>query len=135
VLLDYLPARWVGLVLFSGQAVAVLILLSGAGGPAPYVVAALLGFATGGEGDLMPYVLSRRFGAPAYGRIYGTAFALFNLGTLIGPLAMGNAFARLGSYDPALMVFCGLSLTATALVFFSAGGRASPAPAATAAAT
>jgi nitrate/nitrite transporter NarK len=122
-LLDYASARLVGLVLFAGQGVAVVILASGMGGAAPYIAAALLGMATGGEGDLMPYVLSRQFGGSAYGRIYGTSFAFFNIGTLLGPLLMGIGFSATGSYSIVLVGLACLSCVAAVLVYFTAPGR------------
>jgi MFS family permease len=115
-LLDYVSMRLVGGVLFGGQAAAVLLLLSGTGGTTPYVAAALLGAATGGEGDLMPYAWSQLFGPKAYGRIYSASFALFNLGTLLGPLLLGSGYERFGSYRPVLIGFGMLSLVATLLI-------------------
>ena len=51
-----------------------------------FTAAILGGLTNGGEGSLMPYMLSRKFGKRAYGRVYGTCFAIFNLGTLIGAI-------------------------------------------------
>jgi len=115
-LLDYVPMRLVGSVLFGGQAAAVLLLLSDTGGTTPYLAAALLGAATGGEGDLMPYAWSKLFGSRAYGKIYSASFALFNVGTLLGPLLLGSGFEHFGSYRPVLIGFCALSLAATLLI-------------------
>jgi MFS family permease len=115
-LLDYVPARIVGAVLFGGQAIAVLLLLGGSGGATPYIAAALLGAATGGEGDLMPYAWSKLYGTRAYGKIYGASFALFNIGTLLGPLLLGSGYERFGGYRQVLIGFCGLSLAATLLI-------------------
>jgi MFS family permease len=106
--LDYVPARLVGALLFGGQALGVLLLA--------FIAAALLGAATGGEGDLMPYAWSKLFGQKAYGRIYGASFALFNVGTLLGPLLLGGGFERFGTYHPVLVAFSLLSLTAMTLI-------------------
>lgn len=125
-ILDYVSARVVGVTLFLGQALGVVILASGAAGAAPYVAAALLGLATGGEGDLMPYVLSKKFGGKAYGRVYGTSFAFFNLGTLIGPLLMGFGFEALGSYSLALAGFACFSTLSAVLVWIAAPGSPEP---------
>lgn len=114
--LDYLSARLVGGVLFGGQALGVLLLAWGHGSAMPFVAAALLGAATGGEGDLMPYAWSRLFGQKAYGRIYGASFALFNVGTLLGPLLLGAGFDRFGTYRPVLLGYSLLSLAAMALI-------------------
>ncbi|MFO1402140.1 MAG: MFS transporter [Steroidobacteraceae bacterium] len=114
--LDYLPTSLVGAVLFGGQALGVLLLAFGGGTATPFIAAALLGAATGGEGDLMPYAWSRLFGQKAYGRIYGASFALFNVGTLLGPLLLGAGFDRFGTYHPVLVGYSLLSLIAMGLI-------------------
>jgi MFS family permease len=119
-LLDYVSARLVGAVLFGGQALGVLLLIMGVGHATPYIAAALLGAATGGEGDLMPYAWSKLFGTKAYGRIYSASFALFNVGTLLGPLLLGAGFERLGTYRPVLIGFSLLSLAAALLILTTA---------------
>ena len=119
--LDYVAPRVVGVVLFLCQATGILILLSGAGGAAPYVAVGLLGLASGGEGDLAPFVISRRFGDKAYGSVFGASFAFFNIGTAIGPFLMGLTFTRFGTYNPMLWVFVVLALIGAVLLFFAAG--------------
>jgi MFS family permease len=118
--LDYLSARLVGAVLFGGQALGVLLLAFSSGTATPFVAAALLGAATGGEGDLMPYAWSKLFGLRAYGRIYSASFALFNFGTLLGPLLLGAGYERFGSYHPLLLVYSLLSLAAMTLIVTAA---------------
>lgn len=116
LVLDYVSAVWVGVVLFVGQAAGVVLLITTRGDVTPFVAAALLGLASGGEGDLMPYMYSRRFGQKAYGKLYGLSFTFFNIGTLIGPLLMGWGFERAGSYELTLLGFIPLSLCAAALI-------------------
>ena len=123
ILLDYFPLRVIGPVLFIGQAVSALLLASGSHGAAPYIAACLVGFAMGGEGDLMPYAFTRQFGAKAYGKIYGFGFLFYNLGTLLGPLVLGEVFSRANSYTPGLAGFAALSATAALLIFFSGNAR------------
>jgi MFS family permease len=115
-ILDFVSARIVGAVLFGGQALGVLLLVTGTAHATPYIAAALLGAATGGEGDLMPYAWSKLFGTKAYGRIYGASFALFNVGTLLGPLLLGTGFERFGTYRSVLIGFSLLSLAAMLLI-------------------
>jgi predicted MFS family arabinose efflux permease len=128
-ILDFVSARIVGAVLFGGQALGVLLLVTGTDHATPYIAAGLLGAATGGEGDLMPYAWSKLFGTKAYGRIYGASFALFNVGTLLGPLLLGTGFERFGTYQPVLIGFSLLSLAAMLLILTAPIRKSGPAPA------
>jgi nitrate/nitrite transporter NarK len=119
LVLDYLSAVAVGVVLFVGQGIGVLLLALSRGGMTPYVAAVLLGLATGGEGDLMPYMFARRFGHKAYGKLYGLSFTFFNIGTLVGPLLMGWGFQESGDYQRVLFAFIPLSLFAALLIALS----------------
>ena len=65
---------------------------SGAGGMVPLAGAVLCGMGIGAEIDLMAFFISRYFGLKAYGKIYGVMFALFNIGTGLGPALSGRSF-------------------------------------------
>ena len=43
-------------------------------------------------------MVSRYFGLRAYGEIYGCMFAIFTVGTGLGPVLMGFSFDATGSY-------------------------------------
>ena len=49
--------------------------------------AILMGLATGGEGDVLPYMAAKYFGTRAFGKIYGFLGALFSAGTALGPVS------------------------------------------------
>jgi MFS family permease len=77
--------------------------------------AVLVGFAMGAEVDLISYLVARYFGLASYGRIYGWLYAVFMVGTSIGPVLAGAAFDRFGNYDVALAVLgSALALAAAA---------------------
>jgi hypothetical protein len=59
----------------------------------------------GAEADLIAYLQSRYFGLRAFGQIYGYLFAVFTVGTGLGPFVMGAAYDATGSYRPALIAF------------------------------
>lgn len=67
--------------------------------------AVLIGFGMGAEVDLIAYLQSRYFGLRAFGQIYGYLFAVFTIGSGLGPFAMGAAYDATGSYRPALIAF------------------------------
>ena len=74
-------------------------------GQAYWAVAAtvMVGLAMGAEIDLISYLVARYFGLVAYGRIYGWLYAVFMVGTSIGPIVAGAAFDRFGNYRLAAM--------------------------------
>ncbi len=72
------------------------------------VAAGFIGFAIGGEVDMIGYMVARYFGMQAYGSIYGWQYAAFLTGNAISPLIAGAIYDRFGSYSIALVggAFC-----------------------------
>jgi MFS family permease len=99
-LVDRFPAAYVGMSFLILPAIACLLLTHGA----PIPAALLIGLAAGAEVDLLAYLVSRRFGMRNYGQIYGCQHALFSIGAGIGPVLLGAAHDRMGSYMGALNV-------------------------------
>jgi MFS family permease len=119
LLAGWLLDRWfaprVALGFFAAPLAGIGLLLTTHAPAAAYAAAVLTGLGLGGEMDLMAYLLSRYFGLRGFGELYGYQFAVFMLGSGLGPYLMGAAFARTGSYDLALagfalglVVACGL---------------------------
>jgi len=65
----------------------------------------LVGLGMGAEVDLIAYLQSRYFGLRAFGQVYGYLFAVFTIGSGIGPFVMGATYDLTGSYRPALIAF------------------------------
>ncbi len=65
----------------------------------------MFGLGTGAEIDLIGYMVSRYFGLKAFGEIYGYLFAIFIVGTGIGPVMLGFSFDNLDGYGPMLVTF------------------------------
>ncbi len=107
-LLDRLFAPYVAIAFLCGPIVGLLLLSQGAVGSVAVVSAALLGLGIGAEIDLIGYMVSRYFGLKAFGEIYGYLFAIFIVGTGVGPMMLGFSFDNLGGYGPMLVVFAGL---------------------------
>jgi MFS family permease len=76
--------------------------------------AVLVGLAMGAEVDLISYLVARYFGLGAYGSIYGWLYAVFMVGTSIGPVIAGAAFDRWGDYGVGIAVL-GSSLALAAV--------------------
>lgn len=109
ILLDYVSARLLGGVIFGGCMFGILLILSGAPGFATQAGVILLGAALGVEGDLIAYMTRRVFGRRAYAAIYGSLFAAFNVGVVLGPLLMGVSFDVFGSYSSGLVILAVLA--------------------------
>lgn len=116
ILLDYIDARLLGILTFSGCALGLALILAGAQGLSLILGIALLGAGLGIEGDLIAYLTRRVFGMHSYATIYGFLFVTFNIGVVAGPLIMGMAFDHFGSYKVGLEILCGMAIVAVILL-------------------
>jgi len=115
-LLDRFFAPHVAAGLFLLPLAGVGILAAGPGGTALLIAAIALGFGLGAEVDVIGFMVSRYFGLRSYGAIYGCMFAIFTVGTGLGPVLMGLSFDRTHSYRLALAVFGVALVCASGLV-------------------
>ncbi|MDB5598375.1 MAG: hypothetical protein JWN71_419 [Xanthobacteraceae bacterium] len=111
-LLDRFFAPHVTMVYLLGGIAAFALYANGASGLLVPVCAALLGLVVGAEFDFLGYIIKRYFGTRAYGKIYGSLFALFQFGGGLGAISLGVIKTKLGAYAPGLWVFAGLCLLA-----------------------
>jgi MFS family permease len=81
-----------------------------------FIAAVAIGLSMGSEISETAYLVSRYFGPKAYGMIYGIMFAAFQLGSSIGPPALGKYFVVNGNYVNALWVLAGLAFIGAVLV-------------------
>jgi len=102
---------WLLLIAASGT-----FLLAASGSfEAAALAAALIGFGTGGEFDVIPFLLSRYFGLRALSTLYGLNWTAWGLAGAAGPMLMGRTFDTTGSYAVVLVWFGAATLTAAAL--------------------
>ncbi|WGS55147.1 MFS transporter (plasmid) [Paraburkholderia sp. D15] len=97
-------------------AIGVLTLLASNDAALTTLGAVLVGLGLGAEVDLIAYLQSRYFGLRAFGQIYGYLFAVFTVGSGLGPFVMGAAYDATGSYRPALTAFLVLLACASLLL-------------------
>jgi MFS family permease len=103
-LLDRFWAPLVTLPLLSLPAVACWLLAGPSlTAPTAFLCAALLGFASGAETDLVAYFASRYFGMAHYGKIYGVLYMTFGIGSAISPPIYGHVRDVTGNYRLALL--------------------------------
>jgi len=125
-LLDRFFAPSVAAALFALPLVAVGLLSAGAGASAPTLAAVSLGFGLGAEVDVIGFMTSRYFGLRAFGQIYGCLFAIFTLGTGLGPVLMAVSFDATESYNVTLMAF-GVALVGASVLVSRLGPYRFPA--------
>ena len=123
LMLDRFSIRAPAAVFFGAQALGIVLLWADV--RSAVLAAFLMGTAMGAELDIMGYVMARRFGRRAYARIFGTSFALSQVGLIISPIGMAAIFDATGSYSIALLGYLPLSIVAFILVVL-ANVRPSP---------
>ena len=116
LLLDRLPAPWIGIGICVLGACGGLILYQS--GPAHAGLAAIaLGVALGAELDLLGFLVAQHFKLAQFGRIYGLQYGAFILGSGLGPLWVGAVRDANGSYSSALLASsAGLLLTCVGFI-------------------
>lgn len=115
-LMDRFFAPYVAGLFLLGLLAGVMILATGASGSVVFIAAVLVGLATGSEISEIAYIVSRYFGPKAFGQIYGTMFAAFQLGSAGGAYAMGSYYDMAGNYLGALWIVAGLVALGTLLI-------------------
>jgi MFS family permease len=125
--LDRFWGPHVAMFFFAVPIIGIALLAGGATGFVPLVGAVLCGAGIGAEIDLMAFLVSRYFGLKAYGKIYGIMFAMFGIGTGVGPALSGISFDRFHSYQPIFIVY-GVVLVITCALFVRLGPYPYPAP-------
>ncbi len=115
-MLDRFFAPYLVAVLFLVSAAGFLLILYGASVGVAAIGAICLGAGLGAESDAVPYLLTRFFGLERFSELYGYTWSAYAIAGASGPLIMGSAFDRTGSYRGPLLVFCGLVIVAACLL-------------------
>ena len=115
-LLDRYFGPHVALFIFASAGLGIALLRIGNTGLPALVGAFLVGLGFGAEVDIIAYLMGRYFGLCSLGTAFGFAFSAFVLAGGLGPLIMGFAFDRTGSYGVPLSGFSVATLAAAALV-------------------
>lgn len=112
--LDRWDAGWVTFILLTLAAAGALMLWTNA----PELIlpgAILIGFGVGTEGDLLAYLLGRRFPVRSFGTVYGMIFGVHAFGAGVGGLLAGAMFDLTGGYGTWLL-FAAAALCAAGLI-------------------
>ena len=123
VLLDYVSAKRLMSVVCIGGAAACLLYAVGPAGAIVYLCAILIGMVYGAEFDVLSYIIKRSFGLASFGRVYGTIFAVFQLGAALGATLLPLSRTQFQSYGPGLAVYAAV-LVLSGILFFVLKDRA-----------
>lgn len=126
-LLDRLFAPFVslGVILISGVGIVTIAYATTTSGG--ILGAFLMGFGAGSEADVVPYLIAKYFGRARFSTLYGLSWTAYAVGGATGPVLMGHAFDKAGSYEPSTVLLFALPLLVAAgmqLLFprYSVGG-------------
>jgi MFS family permease len=114
--LDRYHGARVALTVCGSAALGIALLWTGSAGGLALSGAFLVGLAMGAEVDIIAFLMSRYFGLRSLGATVGFAFGAFVIAGGLGPLMMGFAFDRTGSYRVPLAGFCVAAIVAAVLV-------------------
>ena len=118
--LDVLPAHIVAAAGFALPIFGLLLLAAPLDSVAAVAVAfALIGAAFGGEGDIIPYLITSRFGITVYSTVLGLLSAAIGLA-----MGFGNFLLSLfGSFDAYLLIASATALVGSGLFLISGRQR------------
>ena len=97
---------------------SILLLLMGVVGPAAFLIGIMLGLGSGGNPNIIAYLISRYFGTRSYGELYGFIYGIHIIGSGLSPLGLGLGYDMMGSYTGVLLVYAGLIITAAGMLLF-----------------
>jgi MFS family permease len=115
-LLDGFLATRVAFALLAVAALGIVVLTNATTFAAGVIAAVFIGFGTGGEFDVVPYLLSRHFGLRSLSTLYGLHWTAWGIAGFVGPVLMGRAFDATGSYEIVLLGFASGSVAVAMLV-------------------
>lgn len=115
-LMDRFFAPYVAIAFLLGPVVGLSLFALSVEGVWIIVSTSLIGLAIGAEFDVIAYLTSRYFGIKSFGRVYGVFYAIFTVGSGIGPLLMAFGYESFNHYTEVLWGFVGITLIACYLI-------------------
>ena len=104
-------------IAFSACAVcSILLMLAGVVGPAAFLIGVMLGLGSGGNPNIIAYLISRYFGTRSYGELYGSIYGIHIIGSGLSPLVLGLGYDAMGSYTGVLVAYAGLIVAAAGIL-------------------
>ncbi|MCB2073339.1 MAG: MFS transporter [Novosphingobium sp.] len=126
--LDYLPANVIASICFGLPFFGLLMLASPFNSVAVVTTAILLiGLSFGGEGDIVPYLVTRYFGISVFSTVFGLLTAAIGSAMALGNGLLGLTLDTTGSFDLYLLVAAAGAFIGSALFLLLGRARYQPA--------
>lgn len=117
--LDRYFAPRVSLVVLSLSGCSIMLLAHTHSAATGIAAAGLLGFGLGSEADVTPYMISRYCGLKNFSMLYGLSWTAYAFGAAFGPVALGKAYDKAGTYQSGFLVLLAVPcLAGAALTLF-----------------
>jgi sugar phosphate permease len=123
---DKADKRLMTVVLFVGQAAAVLLYTTVSSTVAIYAVALLFGFTIGNVYMMMSLLTAEIFGILSFGTVYGVVSLAGQLGSGLGLVFMGWAHDATDGYSVPFVVLAAINMVAAAVITFARPVAAAP---------
>ncbi|SNT12100.1 MFS transporter [Rhodococcoides kyotonense] len=107
-LLDRFYAPIIGSIIFALCGLGAFLMISSSNVSVLITAALLVGLGLGAEGDLAAYMCSRYFPQHSYGRVLGSIYFLYAMGSAFGIFLLGQIFRATGSYSAGALPILGL---------------------------
>ncbi len=117
-LLDRVFAPMVSLAVLLLAAAGIVTVAYATSATMGIVGAFLIGFGAGSEADVVPYLIAKYFGRSRFSTLYGLSWTAYAVGAAFGPVLMGRAFDKAGSYVPSTVLLLSAPLFVAAFLQF-----------------
>jgi MFS family permease len=115
-LLDRTFAPFISLGVLLIAALGIVTIAYATTAPMGIFGASLMGFGSGSEADVVPYLIAKYFGRKRFSTLYGLSWTAYAVGGATGPILIGHAFDRAGAYLPATVVLFAAPLVLAAIL-------------------
>ncbi|QMV20382.1 MFS transporter [Granulicella sp. 5B5] len=113
-LLDRMFAPLVSLGVLLIAAMGIVTLAYATTAAAGIFGAFMMGFGSGSEADVVPYLIAKYFGRARFSTLYGLSWTAYAVGGATGPVLMGHAFDKAGTYLTSSVLLLAVPLFAAA---------------------
>jgi MFS family permease len=115
-LLDKLFAPMVSLAVLVVSGIGVVTIAYATTAGVAILGAFLMGAGAGSEADVVPYLIAKYFGRARFSTLYGLSWTAYAIGGAAGPVFLGRAFDKAGTYVPGTVLLFALPLFAAAFL-------------------
>ena len=122
-LADYLPKKYVMLLIYLLVALSIPLLFFAASPTPVYLFAALFGLGLGGEYLIIPLMAAELFGVRVLGRLMGIVITADGVAEALFPMLIGYLRDVTGSYHLGFIILIGMALTGAMAVAFLPKGK------------